>query len=102
MVLQIYDCPESELKLNEVFEFVGVFTMDQEDNDESIDGIFEDELVSFPVNKVLGPCLSCKIFSQRFSYFLSPICVTHFVYFEDQKYMSCVYLEFHYEHDQVT
>lgn len=58
MVLQIYDCAESELKLNEVFEFVGVFTMDSEvnmdedDNIESSNG-FEDDLVSFPSDMVL-------------------------------------------------
>lgn len=64
-LIKIYDCPESDLKLNEVFEFVGVFTFDPEfkvDKDECDDftnGFSEDVLVHFPPNKV--PRLHCFI-----------------------------------------
>ncbi|KAL5732986.1 hypothetical protein ACOSQ2_032678 [Xanthoceras sorbifolium] len=64
-LVKIYDCPESELKLNDIFEFVGVFTLnsevtlDKEDNTELSDSLFEDELISFPANKV--PRLHCVI-----------------------------------------
>ncbi|KAK3230044.1 hypothetical protein Dsin_001925 [Dipteronia sinensis] len=64
-LVKIYDCPESELKLNEIFEFIGVFTMNsevtvaKEDNSEVSDSFFEDELISFPANKV--PRLHCLI-----------------------------------------
>lgn len=58
-VLQIYDSPESELKLNDVFEFVGVLTFDTElatdtiDNDE-IDAVFcEAEKSNLASSKVL-------------------------------------------------
>ena len=56
MASQIYDSPESDLKLNEVFEFVGVLASDpelQEDkeaNDFS-NGFCEDPLHHFPSNK---------------------------------------------------
>lgn len=62
--MQIYDCPESELKLNEVFEFVGVLTLDsdvmadkddKDDQDESSYGFIEDELVHLPPEKVVVP-----------------------------------------------
>lgn len=54
---QIYDCPESDMKLNEIFEFVGVFTFDPEfkveNNDEEFaNGFSEDVLVQLPPNKV--------------------------------------------------
>lgn len=58
-LIKIYDCPESDLKLNEVFEFVGVFTFDPEfkvDKDECDDftnGFSEDVLVHFPPNKLV-------------------------------------------------
>ncbi|XP_050155330.1 mini-chromosome maintenance complex-binding protein-like [Malus sylvestris] len=64
-LIKIYDCLESDLKLNEVFEFVGVFTFDsefKEDKDESDDftnGFSEDVLVHLPPNKV--PRLHCFI-----------------------------------------
>ncbi|XP_028958164.1 mini-chromosome maintenance complex-binding protein-like isoform X2 [Malus domestica] len=64
-LIKIYDCPESDLKLNEVFEFVGVFTFDsefKEDKDVSDDftnGFSEDVLVHLPPNKV--PRLHCFI-----------------------------------------
>ncbi|XP_026412288.1 mini-chromosome maintenance complex-binding protein-like [Papaver somniferum] len=63
-LVKIYDSPETELKLNDVFEFVGVFTFDPElvasknETDES-DALFEDELVNLPPNKV--PRLHCLI-----------------------------------------
>ncbi|KAB2596391.1 mini-chromosome maintenance complex-binding protein-like [Pyrus ussuriensis x Pyrus communis] len=64
-LIKMYDCLESDLKLNEVFEFVGVFTFDsefKEDKDESDDltnGFSEDVLVHLPPNKV--PRLHCFI-----------------------------------------
>ncbi|KAK1570503.1 hypothetical protein Q3G72_002880 [Acer saccharum] len=64
-LVKIYDCPETELKLNEIFEFIGVFTMNsevtvaKEDNSEVSDSFFEDELISFPANKV--PHLHCLV-----------------------------------------
>ncbi|KAL9418716.1 hypothetical protein AB3S75_036632 [Citrus x aurantiifolia] len=64
-LVKIYDCPESELKLNEVFEFVGVLTLDsdvmadKDDQDESSYGFIEDELVHLPPEKV--PRLHCLI-----------------------------------------
>lgn len=56
-ILQIYDSPESDLKLNDVFEFIGVLTFDTEvknDNNE-----LEDELVNLPPSKV--PRLHCLV-----------------------------------------
>lgn len=49
--------PESELKLNEVFEFVGILTFDPElrednDNGDLSNGLCEDPLHHFPPNKV--------------------------------------------------
>lgn len=71
-MMQIYDSPESELKLNDVFEFVGVLTLesdviaDKDDLDESSNGFFEDELVHLPSFKVMAQ-LSCTIFSIHLS-----------------------------------
>lgn len=59
--VQIYDSPESELKLNDVFEFVGVLTFDSElpsekvDQDEFSNGLCDDVSVNLPPNKVLTP-----------------------------------------------
>lgn len=56
--MQIYDSPESELKLNDVFEFIGVLTFDSElavekdDNDELSNSFYDDALVHLPPNKV--------------------------------------------------
>lgn len=55
--MQIYDSPESDLKLNDVFEFVGILTFDPElatskDDNEVMDGFCEDELVCLPPSKV--------------------------------------------------
>ncbi|KAL7589325.1 hypothetical protein Lser_V15G36082 [Lactuca serriola] len=56
-LVKIYDSPESDLKLNDVFEFIGVLTFDTEvknDNNE-----LEDELVNLPPSKV--PRLHCLV-----------------------------------------
>ncbi|KAL9382239.1 hypothetical protein Peur_025274 [Populus x canadensis] len=64
-LVKIYDSPESELKLNDVFEFVGVLTFDSEllsekvDQDEFSNGLCDDVSVNLPPNKV--PCLHCVI-----------------------------------------
>lgn len=64
-LLKIYDSPESELKLNDVFEFIGVLTFGSEptaetnDYDEISNGISDDALVHLPPNKV--PRLHCLI-----------------------------------------
>lgn len=57
--MQIYDTAESELKLNDVFEFIGVVTLDTElkvdkdDYDEFSNGLSEDLSVQFPPDMVL-------------------------------------------------
>lgn len=57
--MQIYDSPESDLKLNDVFEFVGVLMFDSEpatekdDTDECSNGFCEDALTQLPPSKVL-------------------------------------------------
>lgn len=72
--MQIYDCPESELKLNEVFEFVGVLILDsdvmadKDDQDESSYGFIEDELVHLLPEKVVVPFEAAKCF--LYIYFL--------------------------------
>ncbi|XVF00377.1 hypothetical protein REPUB_Repub03eG0280300 [Reevesia pubescens] len=64
-LVKIYDSPESELKLNDVFEFIGVFTLDSElavekdDNDELSNSLYDDASVHLPPNKV--PRLHCLI-----------------------------------------
>ncbi|KAI3470949.1 hypothetical protein Pfo_027612 [Paulownia fortunei] len=64
-VVKIYDSPESDLKLNDVFEFVGIFTfdpdltVDRDDNDELTDNFCEDALVYLPPTKV--PRLHCVV-----------------------------------------
>lgn len=55
--MQIYDSPESDLKLNDVIEFVGIFTVDPDlttdrDDSEAIDEFCEDALVYMPPSKV--------------------------------------------------
>ncbi|OMO63637.1 Mini-chromosome maintenance complex-binding protein [Corchorus capsularis] len=59
-LVKIYDTPELELKLNDVFEFIGVLTFDSElpvekDDNEDLD----DAMVGLPPNKV--PRLHCFI-----------------------------------------
>uniref|UniRef100_A0A5B7BBM3 Putative mini-chromosome maintenance complex-binding protein n=1 Tax=Davidia involucrata TaxID=16924 RepID=A0A5B7BBM3_DAVIN len=62
-LVKIYDSPESDLKLNDVFEFVGILTFDPEhavdkDNpDELANSICEDALAHLPPSKV--PRLHC-------------------------------------------
>ncbi|CAK9135879.1 unnamed protein product [Ilex paraguariensis] len=64
-LVKIYDSVESELKLNDVFEFIGVLTFDPEvttdkdKSDESLNGFFEDALVHLPPSKV--PRLHCLV-----------------------------------------
>ncbi|KEH35552.1 putative mini-chromosome maintenance complex-binding protein [Medicago truncatula] len=63
-IVKVYDTPESELKLNDIFEFVGILTSDpelQEDNEDSdlSNGFGEDPLHHFPADKV--PRLHCFI-----------------------------------------
>ncbi|XP_054798826.1 mini-chromosome maintenance complex-binding protein [Prosopis cineraria] len=63
-LVKVYDSPESDLKLNDVFEFVGVLAsnveaqVDNKDCDFS-DDFCEDPLQHFPANKV--PRLHCFI-----------------------------------------
>lgn len=55
----MYDTVESELKLNDVFEFIGVITLgteqkvDKDDYDELSNGLSEDLSVQFPPDMVL-------------------------------------------------
>ncbi|KAJ7965139.1 Mini-chromosome maintenance complex-binding protein [Quillaja saponaria] len=64
-LVKIYDSPESDLKLNDVFEFIGVLTFDpelqtdKEDHNEFSIEFHEDALVQLPPNKV--PRLHCLI-----------------------------------------
>ncbi|KAA8533987.1 hypothetical protein F0562_031504 [Nyssa sinensis] len=64
-LVKIYDSPESDLRLNDVFEFVGVLTFDPEyvvdkdDPDDLANGFCEDSLVHLPPSKV--PRLHCLI-----------------------------------------
>lgn len=63
-LVKIYDSPQCELKLNDIFEFVGILTSDselQEDNEDSYlsNGFSEDPLHHFPPKKV--PRLHCFI-----------------------------------------
>ncbi|KAK8542321.1 hypothetical protein V6N12_014922 [Hibiscus sabdariffa] len=64
-LVKIYDSPESDLKLNDVFEFIGVLTFDSElavekdDNDELSNSFCDDALVHLPPNKV--PRLHCLV-----------------------------------------
>ncbi|XP_068641394.1 mini-chromosome maintenance complex-binding protein [Aristolochia californica] len=64
-LVKIYDSLESDLKLNDVVEFIGVFTFDPElvvhktDSDELMDGLCDDALAHLPPSKV--PRLHCLI-----------------------------------------
>ncbi|KAE9604108.1 hypothetical protein Lal_00001869 [Lupinus albus] len=63
-IVKIYDSPESELRLNDIFEFVGILTSDPELDEDNEDGdlsneFCEDPLHHFPPNKV--PRLHCFI-----------------------------------------
>ncbi|XAR66020.1 hypothetical protein NMG60_11012059 [Bertholletia excelsa] len=62
-LVKVYDSSEGDLKLNDVFEFIGVLTfdpqhrLDKDDYDEL--NVFEDEVATFPDSKV--PRLHCVI-----------------------------------------
>ncbi|XP_034704304.1 mini-chromosome maintenance complex-binding protein [Vitis riparia] len=62
-LVKIYDSPESDLKLNDVFEFVGVFTFDPElvvkDDTDEFSDLCDDVLADLPPSKV--PRLHCLI-----------------------------------------
>eukprot|EP00257_Ricinus_communis_P017314 XP_015575726.1 mini-chromosome maintenance complex-binding protein [Ricinus communis] len=64
-LVKIYDSPESELKLNDVFEFVGVLTLDsdlameKDDHDDLSNDFGDDVSIHLPPNKV--PRLHCII-----------------------------------------
>ncbi|XP_057804674.1 mini-chromosome maintenance complex-binding protein [Salvia miltiorrhiza] len=63
-LVKIYDSPESDLKLNDVFEFVGIFTFDPDltvsrDDNEVMDDFCEDALLCLPPSKV--PRLHCVV-----------------------------------------
>ncbi|XP_022939853.1 mini-chromosome maintenance complex-binding protein-like [Cucurbita moschata] len=64
-LVKVYDTVESELKLNDVFEFIGVITLgteqkaEKDDHDEFSDGLSEDLSVQFPPDMV--PRLHCVI-----------------------------------------
>lgn len=57
--MQIYDSPESEMKLNDIIEFVGIFTfgveLEKGEFDEVSDGLCEDALIHRPSTKVFTP-----------------------------------------------
>ncbi|KAL8144560.1 hypothetical protein V2J09_017592 [Rumex salicifolius] len=64
-LVKVYNNLDSAFKLHEVFEFIGVFSFDQEQSsvkdgsDEVVDGLSEDELTSLPSCKV--PQLHCIV-----------------------------------------
>ncbi|XP_012840012.1 PREDICTED: mini-chromosome maintenance complex-binding protein [Erythranthe guttata] len=64
-LVKTYDSPESSLKLNDVFEFIGIFsfdtdlTVDRDNTDELEEGFCEDALVYLPPAKV--PRLHCIV-----------------------------------------
>lgn len=58
-ILQVYDMPESHLKLNDVFEFIGIYTFDPElsvhkdtPDDSMFDLMEDDVLADLPPSKV--------------------------------------------------
>ncbi|KAL1337427.1 hypothetical protein HN51_032095 [Arachis hypogaea] len=64
-LVKVYDSPESELKLNEIFEFVGILTSDPEIQEDNVDNdlsneFCEDPLRHFPPNKVV-PRFHCFV-----------------------------------------
>ncbi|PSR93251.1 Mini-chromosome maintenance complex-binding protein [Actinidia chinensis var. chinensis] len=64
-LVKVYDSPEDDLKLNDVFEFVGVLTFDAEtrddkdDSEEFTSSFCEDEMAHLPPSKV--PRLHCLV-----------------------------------------
>nr|GMC94318.1 mini-chromosome maintenance complex-binding protein [Ipomoea batatas]GMC96630.1 mini-chromosome maintenance complex-binding protein [Ipomoea batatas] len=67
-LVKIYDSPESDLKLNDIFEFIGVLTFDtdlskeKEDNNNVESSLCEDVLVELPPSKV--PRLHCFVYQK--------------------------------------
>ncbi|CAH9059927.1 unnamed protein product [Cuscuta epithymum] len=66
-LVKIYDSPESDLKLNDVFEFIGVLTYDIDSPKEKEENyvessLYEDELFESPPSKV--PRLHCIIYQK--------------------------------------
>ncbi|KAK9742259.1 hypothetical protein RND81_03G159400 [Saponaria officinalis] len=62
-LVKVYNSPESDLKLNEIFEFIGVLSFDSELNNEEADqlssSLCADELVQLPPVKV--PRIHCIV-----------------------------------------
>ncbi|KAH7672495.1 Mini-chromosome maintenance complex-binding protein [Dioscorea alata] len=64
-VIKMYDTPECDLKLNDVFEFIAIYTFDpevvayKEDADDLMDDLLDDPLMHLPPSKV--PRLHCLI-----------------------------------------
>ncbi|XP_028116804.1 mini-chromosome maintenance complex-binding protein-like [Camellia sinensis] len=69
-LVKVYDSLEADLKLNDVFEFVGVLTfnlepsVDKDDSDEFTSTLCEDELSHSPPSKVLNISFVCRYFVQ--------------------------------------
>ncbi|KAK9059703.1 hypothetical protein SSX86_020407 [Deinandra increscens subsp. villosa] len=67
-LVKIYDSPESDLKLNDVFEFIGVLTFDTDVKDDKndnhqLENCFDhDELVNMPSSKVNTRLCVLKLF----------------------------------------
>lgn len=80
--MQMYDSSESDLKLNDVFEFVGIFTFDpdlaltRDDTDELMNDFCEDTLVCLPPSKVL-----CYIVLHYLAVIVSAIMIVHILQF---------------------
>ncbi|KAG1338973.1 putative 5-amino-6-(5-phospho-D-ribitylamino)uracil phosphatase, chloroplastic [Cocos nucifera] len=57
-LLKVYDMPESHIKLNDVLEFIGIYTFDpdlaigKDDSDDLMDDLMEDVMVHLPSSKL--------------------------------------------------
>lgn len=71
--LQVYDTPESELKLNDVFEFIGVLTFDTDVKEENELGFDQEELINLPSSKVNARFRFISLFVYRLD-MLTRIC----------------------------
>ncbi|XP_010695921.2 mini-chromosome maintenance complex-binding protein [Beta vulgaris subsp. vulgaris] len=64
-LVKVYDSPESDLKLNEIFEFIGVLSFDselelnKEEADLQSNSLYEDDLIQLPPSKV--PRIHCLV-----------------------------------------
>ncbi|XP_021769315.1 mini-chromosome maintenance complex-binding protein-like [Chenopodium quinoa] len=64
-LVKVYDSPESDLKLNEIFEFIGVLNYDPElalnkdESDMQSNDLYEDDLVQLPPSKI--PRIHCLV-----------------------------------------